>query len=108
MGACIDPHRYDAGKRIKGKKRHPLVDTLGLLLHAIVHPADIQDRNGGILLLSTLFGVFPFLQKLFADSAYQGPLFNADREDLSSPPNGNRQTFGSGQRVCGSPKTLDG
>src|SRR5262249_21441952 len=44
---------YDAGKKIKGKKRHVLVDTLGLLLHAIVHPADIQDRDGGILLLAT-------------------------------------------------------
>jgi putative transposase len=43
-----------------------------------VHPADIQDRDGGIMLLSTLFGMFPFLQKLFADSAYQGPLFNSD------------------------------
>jgi transposase len=41
-----------------------------------VHPADIQDRDGGIMLLSTLFGLFPFLQKLFADSAYQGPLFD--------------------------------
>jgi hypothetical protein len=38
-GACIDPHGYDVGKKIKGKKRHILVDTLGLLLHAIVHPA---------------------------------------------------------------------
>jgi hypothetical protein len=46
---------YDAGKKIKGKKRHILVDTLGLLLHAIVHPADIQDRDGGILVMATLF-----------------------------------------------------
>ena len=74
-GACIDPHGFDAGKLIKGKKRHILVDTLGLLLHAIVHSAGIQDRDGGILLLATLFGQFPFLQKLFADSAYQGPIF---------------------------------
>ena len=36
-----------------------LVDTLGLLLHAVVHPADIQDRDGGILLLATLFGMYP-------------------------------------------------
>jgi transposase len=57
------------------KKRHLLVDTLGLLLHAIVHPADIQDRNGGILLLATLFGMYPFLKKLFADGGYQGPEF---------------------------------
>jgi transposase len=46
-----------------------------LLLHAIVHPADIQDRDGGILLLATLFGMYPFLQKLFADGGYQGPEF---------------------------------
>jgi transposase len=58
-----------------GKKRHILVDTLGLLLHAMVHPADIQDRDGGILLLATLFGMYPFLKKLFADGAYQGPQF---------------------------------
>src|SRR5256886_2251949 len=75
-GACIDPHGYDAGKKIKGKKRHVLVDTLGLLLHAIVHPANIQDRDGGILLLATLFGMYPFLQTLFADAGYQGRQFH--------------------------------
>jgi transposase len=48
------------------------------LLHAVVHPADIQDRDGGILLLSTLFGMFPFLEKLFADSAYAGPVFHGE------------------------------
>ena len=69
------PSGYDAGKKIKGKKRHILVDTLGLLLHAVVHPADIQDRDGGVLVLSTLFGLYPFLQKLFADGGYQGPVF---------------------------------
>ena len=74
-GPHIDPHGYDAGKKIKGKKRHILVDTLGLLLHAIVHSADIQDRDGGILLLATLFGMYPFLTKLFADAGYQGPHF---------------------------------
>jgi transposase len=52
-----------------------LVDTLGLMLHAVVHPADIQDRDGGVLVLATLFGRFPFLTKLFADGAYQGPIF---------------------------------
>ena len=63
-------------KKIKGKKRHILVDTLGLLLYGIVHPADIQDRDGGVLLLSTLFGLFPFLKKLLlADGGYQGPQF---------------------------------
>jgi transposase len=71
-GRTADPAGYDAGKKIKGKKRHILVDTLGLLLHAIVHPADIQDRNGGVLVMATLFGMFPFLKTLFADSGYQG------------------------------------
>ena len=45
------------------------------MLHVIVHPANIQDRDGGVLLLSTLFGLFPFLKKLFADGGYQGPQF---------------------------------
>jgi transposase len=74
-GAQIDPHGYDAGKKIKGKKRHILVDTEGLLMHAIVHPADVQDRDGGLLLISTLFGLYPFLRKIFADGGYQGPVF---------------------------------
>jgi transposase len=47
----------------------------GLLLHAIVHSAGIQDRDGGLLLLATLFGMYPFLKKLFADGGYQGPEF---------------------------------
>src|SRR5580693_4336384 len=75
-GACIDPHGFDAGKLIKGKKRHVLVDTLGLLLHALVTPADVQDRDGGLVLFATLFGQFPFLKKQFADSAYAGPVFH--------------------------------
>ena len=48
---------------------------VGLLLHAVVHPADIQDRDGGILVLSSMFGLYPFLSKLFADAGYQGPQF---------------------------------
>jgi transposase len=49
---------------------------LGLLLHAVVHPADVQDRDGGVLVMATLFGMFPFLKKLYADGGYQGPEFN--------------------------------
>jgi transposase len=48
----------------------------GLLLHAIVHSAGVQDRDGGIWLMATLFGQFPFLAKLFADSAYGGSIFH--------------------------------
>ncbi len=43
----------------------------------VVHPADIQDRDGGALVLSSLFGLYPFLRKLFADGGYQGPQFSA-------------------------------
>ena len=55
---------------------------MGLLLHAIIHPADIQDRDGGILLLSTLFGMYPFLKKLFADGGYQAPQFRKALADI--------------------------
>src|SRR5450759_3512588 len=75
-GAYVDTHGFDAGKLIKGKKRHILVDMQGLLLHAIIQSAGIQDRDGGISLLATLFGQFPFLRKLFGDSAYAGPIFD--------------------------------
>ena len=74
-GRAIDPAGYDPGKKIKGKKRHLLVDTQGLVLQVIVHAADIQDRDGGVLLLASLFGLFPFLRKLYADAGYQGAKF---------------------------------
>jgi transposase len=74
-GRRIDPPGFDGGKKIKGKKRHVFVDTLGLLMDAIVHGADLQDRDGGVLLMATLFGLYPFLLKLYADAGYQGPKF---------------------------------
>jgi transposase len=74
-GANIDPKGYDAGKKVSGIKRHILVDTTGLLMHAVVHPADIQDRDGGVLVLSSMFGLYPFVDKLFAEGGYQGPRF---------------------------------
>ena len=45
------------------------------MLHAIVHAADIQDRDGGGWLIATLFGLHPFLTRLYADAGYQGPRF---------------------------------
>ena len=47
------------------------------MLNAIVHPADIQDRDGGAHVLTTLFGLYPFLKVLFADGGYQEPKFQA-------------------------------
>ena len=46
-----------------------------MLIHAIVHAADIQDRDGGALVIATIFGMYPSLLKLYADGGYQGPLF---------------------------------
>ena len=71
----MDPSGYDAGKQVKGKKRHVLVDTLGLVLHALVTPAHVQDRDGGTVLFTTLGERFPLLAQLFADGAYRGPQF---------------------------------
>lgn len=48
-----------------------------MLIHSIVHAADIQDRDGGALVMATMFGMFPFLLKLYANGGYQGPLFRA-------------------------------
>ncbi len=46
-------------------------------MHAIVHAADVQDRDGDVLLMGTIFGLYPFLLKLYADGGYQGPAFQA-------------------------------
>jgi transposase len=62
------------GKKIYGRKRHLLVDTLGLLLAVKVHTAGLVDRRGAPLLLQDLRGRFPRLCHLFADSGYTGPL----------------------------------
>ncbi len=56
------PRGYDAGKKISGRKRHLLVDTLGLVLLVVVHPANVQDRDGKRLLLAMLVGHFSRLQ----------------------------------------------
>lgn len=58
---------------MNGRKRHILVDTTGLVLHAIVHPANVQDRDGARHLVTSLGERFPRLAKLWADAGYQGP-----------------------------------
>ena len=67
-------------RKSKGKKRHVLVDTQGLLMHAVIHAADVQDRDGGVLVMASLFGLYPFLLKLYADGGYQGAQFKAALE----------------------------
>ncbi len=66
------PRGYDAGKKINGRKRHILVDTLGLLLVVVIHAANIQDREGLALVCRRLRRRFPWLRLIFADGACQG------------------------------------
>ena len=65
---------YDGGKRIRGRKRHIVVDVLGLLLVVIVHAAGIQDRDGAKQVLTALVARFPGLQLIWADGGYAGKL----------------------------------
>jgi putative transposase len=65
---------FDAGKQVNGRKRHILVDTLGLLLAVVVTAASVQDRDGARLLLTRLGGVGKKLRKLWVDGGYQGAL----------------------------------
>jgi len=64
------PRGYDAAKKVKGRKRHILTDTGGLLVAAQVHPADVQDRDGAVPLLASVRTLFLWLRHVFADSAY--------------------------------------
>jgi transposase len=71
---------YDAGKKVKGRKallsevegRHIITDTNGFLVHAIVHSADIQDRDGAPMVLQDIRYSFPWLRHVFADGGYAG------------------------------------
>ncbi len=64
---------YDAGKRVKGRERHLVTDTLGLVPRIEAHSAGVQDRDGAALVLDRITRRFPFLERFFADAGYQGP-----------------------------------
>jgi putative transposase len=75
---------YDAGKKVKGRKRHILVDTVGHLLKVVVHRADIQDRDGAKLLLSALLPISQLrLLKIWADGGYRGALVDWCKEQMN-------------------------
>ena len=63
---------YDAGKKVKGRRRHIITDTNGFLVHAIVHSADIEDRDGAPLVLGDTRYSFPWLRHVFADGGFAG------------------------------------
>lgn len=66
------PRGFDAGKKIKGRKRHIVTDTQGHLVGLSVHAADIQDRDGAVDLLASIRSLHPWLRHLFADGGYAG------------------------------------
>ena len=63
---------YDAGKKIKGRKRHIVTDTFGFLIFVLIHAADIQDRDGAPDVLKAIRRRFPWLRHIFADGGYAG------------------------------------
>ena len=71
---------YDGGKKIKGRKRHIMTDTMGNLLHVVVHSADIQDRDGGLLVLKdrSMRRRNPFISLVYADGGYSGVNFQTN------------------------------
>jgi transposase len=66
------PRGYDAGKKIKGRKRHIVTDTQGNLVGLVVHQADIQDRDGVPCVLASIRPLYPWLRLIFADGGYAG------------------------------------
>ena len=66
------PRGFDAGKKVTGRKRHIVTDTQGFLVAAVVHAADIQDRDGAPEVLAAIRYRFPWLRHVFADGAYAG------------------------------------
>lgn len=67
---------FDAGKKVKGRKRHIVVDTMGLLLGVVVHSGTIQDRDGAKLVLNKIQNIYPRLELIWADGGYAGELIH--------------------------------
>jgi transposase len=78
------PRGYAAEKMIKGRKRHILTDTIGLPVGMIVHPANVQDRDGAPDLLDSIRSSFPWLRHVFADGGYAGDKLRSALENLGT------------------------
>ena len=62
---------FDGGKKVKGRKRHILVDTIGNLLGVVVHAANIHDTKAGILVVNKVMKIYPSIQAISADAGYR-------------------------------------
>lgn len=79
------PRGFDAGKKVKGRKRHIVTDTQGNLLCAIVHAANIQDRDGAPAVVSLACAIYPTIAHLFADGGYAGEKLESALQKLEGP-----------------------
>lgn len=79
------PRGFDAGKKIKGRKRHIVTDTQGHLLTAVVHAANIQDRDGAPDVISLACASFPYIKRIFADGGYAGEKLEEALAKVSGP-----------------------
>ena len=100
------PRGYDAGKKINGRKRHIVTDTLGHLVGSLVHPADVQDRDGAAKTLAAIRTLYPWLRHVFADGGYAGEKLRG--ESLRDRPLDCRdhQTFRHRQGLRGAAETM--
>ncbi len=105
-GPAIDSSGYDAGKKIKGKKRHILVDTPGLLMHAIVHAADVQDRDGGAADGELVRRLSVPDQALCRRRLPGAGVPERDQTDFGAPQRRDPQAIGSSHRLRRAPKAL--
>jgi putative transposase len=75
-------HGFDGAKKVNGRKRHILVDTLGLLVHGVVSPANVQDTLGAYVLLQQVVPSLPRLQHIWVDNGYRGAFITAVKQQF--------------------------
>ena len=80
------PRGYDAGKKIRGRRRHIATDPPGHVVAAVVHPADIQDRDGALLIEVRIRSLFPWLCQLIGDGGYAGEKLRGALAELGKVP----------------------
>ena len=102
------PRGYDAGKKVKGRKRHILTDTNGLLVAATVHPADIQDRDGAVPLLASIRRPSPGCAMSSPTAAMPAPSCETALAALRQLDPGNRQALGHRPRLRAAATALGG
>lgn len=79
------PSGYDAGKKIKGRKRHIVTDTDGHMLAGLVHPASVQDRDGAVSVIEDMRASYPVIACLFADGGYAGDKLEVEMLKTDGP-----------------------